>query len=292
MTFTVRSRFWLAAAVLAVAPAASRADDAKPIDLVLCLDVSGSMNGLVDSAKLKLWDVVNELARVKPTPNLRVGLYSYGHSTYPSANGWVRKDVDLTTDLDEVYKALNALRISGGTELVARVSKAALDDQKWSTEAGALKLIFVCGNEPADQDKAVSLESVADRAKKDGVVINTIFCGPNGNAQARGWEGFAGKCNGKYLNIDQNKASRQVAVATEFDKEILELSNKLNGTYVAFGAVREREARQQNQLAQDANAAKAAPGAPAGAAPPPPSPGPSRRPAPFTRTPRGIWSTG
>ena len=56
----------------------------KPIDLVICLDVSGSMNGLIDSAKIRLWDVVNELARMKPTPNLRVGLYTYGATRYPA----------------------------------------------------------------------------------------------------------------------------------------------------------------------------------------------------------------
>ena len=35
---------------------------------------SGSMDGLIDSAKRKLWAFVNELARVEPTPTLRVGL--------------------------------------------------------------------------------------------------------------------------------------------------------------------------------------------------------------------------
>src|SRR5215208_1243623 len=91
--------------------------ESKPIDLVLCLDVSNSMDGLIDSAKLRLWDVVNEMGKMKPTPRLRVALYSYGCDAYPSGTGWVRKDLDLTDDLDEVYKVLNALRTNGGTEL-------------------------------------------------------------------------------------------------------------------------------------------------------------------------------
>src|SRR4051812_16965416 len=172
-------------------PAAPRpADDAKPIDLVLCLDVSGSMNGLIDSAKIRLWDIVNELARLKPTPKLRVALYSYGHNTYPVDKGWVRKDIDLTEDLDDVYRALNALTINGGTEYVARVTRAALTEQKWAEDPGSLKLVFVCGNEPADQDKEVPLDDVAAQARKQGVVINTIYCGPAANAEARGWEAY------------------------------------------------------------------------------------------------------
>src|SRR5205814_5824944 len=142
-------------------PDAAKPADGKAIDLVLCLDVSSSMNGLIDSAKIKLWDIVNEMARLKPTPNLRVALYSYGHTSYPADKGWVRKDIDLTADLDNVYKALNALTINGGTEYVARVTRDALTEQKWSTDPAALKIIFVCGNEPADQDKQVTLDEVA-----------------------------------------------------------------------------------------------------------------------------------
>ena len=184
MSLALRFCVGVAALALPLVPSA-KADDkpakpaeAKAIDLVLCLDVSSSMNGLIDSAKIKLWDIVNEMARLKPTPNLRVALYSYGHSTYDAAKGWVKKDLDLTTDLDDVYKALNALTINGGEEYVVRVTRDALQDQKWTTEAGALKLVFVCGNEPANQDKQVSLDDVAARAKKDGVIINAIYCWP------------------------------------------------------------------------------------------------------------------
>ncbi|MFO0803715.1 MAG: VWA domain-containing protein [Gemmataceae bacterium] len=263
----------LAAAVPALpsaaeSPAPAKAGSEKDIDLVLCLDVSSSMNGLIDSAKIKLWDIVNEMARLKPTPNLRVALYSYGHSNYDAAKGWVKKDLDLTTDLDDVYKALNALTINGGEEYVGRVTHDALVEQKWSKEAGALKLIFVCGNEPANQDKVVTLESVATKAKKDGVIVNAIYCGPATNPEARGWADFADKCGGRFMNIDMNKAGQQVAVKTEFDADILKLNEQLNGTYVAYG--KEGENRKQNQLQQDANAAKApaAPGA-GGAAPVP-----------------------
>ncbi len=237
-------------------PADARpADKAQPIDLVLCLDVSGSMNGLIDSAKIKLWEIVNEMARLKPTPDLRVSLYSYGHDTYPADKGWVRKENDLTRDLDDVYKTLNALTINGGTELVARVSKTALDEQKWSQEAGALKLIFVCGNEPANQDKVVSLEEIQALAKKQGVIVNTIYCGSAASGEARGWQTFAENCGGRHVNIDQNKAVQQVAIKTEYDEQILKLNAQLNNTYVAYG-VKGAE-KLENQAAQDANAAKA-----------------------------------
>jgi hypothetical protein len=264
---TVVAPVWADDKPAAEKPAPPPAPAAGPsIDLVLCLDISGSMNGLVDSAKLRLWDIVNELAKLKPTPNLRVALYSYGGSTaeYPAAAGWVRKEVDLTEDLDDVYKALNGLRITGGTELVARVSKTALDQQKWSDDKNALRMIFVAGNEAVDQDKAVPLGDVAAQAKKLGVVVNTIYCGPGGNGEAAGWQKFAVDAGGKYMNIDQNKAAKQVTVKTEFDDQIVKLGEELNKTYVAYG--KDGKGKAENQLKQDANAF-AAPGGPgAGAA--------------------------
>jgi hypothetical protein len=252
---------WVALPAIAAEKAIPKA---KPIDLVVCLDVSGSMNGLIDSAKIRLWDIVNELTRLKPIPNLRVGLYSYGHSTYSRESGWVRKEIDLTTDLDTVYAKLNALTINGGEEYVARVTKAALTEQKWCEDKTALKLIFVCGNEPADQDRAVRLPDVANLAKELGVIVNTIYCGSAGNTESDGWAAFAAKCGGKYATIDQNRVKAVPHIATPYDKEILGKNEKLNTTYVAFGGEGKKGA--ENQVAQDKNAAANAPAAELGRA--------------------------
>lgn len=238
--------------------------EGKPIDLVICLDISGSMDGLIASAKIQLWNVVNELARIKPTPNLRVGLYTYGATRYDPKKGWVNKDLDLTEDLDEVYRVLNGMKTGGGEEYVARVTKTAMDEQKWSTDKNALKVIFVCGNEPVDQDKQVKLDDVAEQAKKAGIVINTIYCKWGHDTEIAGWENFSKNCNGRHVNIDQNKAAQQVVIKTEFDDQIIKLSEDLNKTYVAYG--KDGKAKADNQSEQDKNAAKTAPVAP-GAAP-------------------------
>ena len=244
------------------APPAEVKAEGKPIDLVICLDVSGSMDGLIASAKIQLWNVVNELARIKPTPNLRVGLYSYGATRFDPKKGWVNKEIDLTEDLDEVYKVLNALKTGGGEELVARVAKTAIEEQKWSTDKDALKVIFVCGNEPVNQDKVVALEDVSAMAKKAGIVVNTIYCKWGRDNEAAAWAAFSETAGGRHVNIDQNKAGKQVVVKTEFDEQIIKLGEDLNKTYVAYG--KDGKAKAENQVAQDKNAATA-PAAPGGA---------------------------
>jgi hypothetical protein len=233
------------------------------VDVVLCLDVSSSMNQLIDSAKVKLWDIVNDLGKVNPTPRLRVGLYSYGHTTYDPKTGWVRKEVDLTDDLDAVYQKLNALRIHGGTEYVARVCRDAIVEQKWSPDKKALKLIFVCGNEPADQDKEVTLETVAGMAVEKDIIINTIHCKwrSSTNSEVEGWQNFAKKAEGRFAQIDMKKGT--IAIATPQDKKLEELSEKMSKTYVAYGKKEVRDFKARNQLDQDANAKKAKGAAPA-----------------------------
>jgi hypothetical protein len=244
-------------ASLVAAPPATKS---QPVDVMLCLDTSGSMDGLIDSAKRRLWTVVNDLAKVEPTPSLRVALYSYGNNTYDAARGWVRREVDLTTDLDEVYKRINALKTAapGSEEYPARVSKYALNELKWADDKDALRILFVCGNEPAGQDKEVSLDSVAQLAKSKGVIVNTIYCGASTHADAAGWSAFATLCGGKYANIDQEKARAEVAIKTPFDEEIEKLGVKINETYVWYGA--KGAAGRENQLAQDGNAKRAAGG--------------------------------
>lgn len=224
----------------------------KDIDLVICLDISGSMDGLIDSAKAKLWDVVNDLAKAKPAPNLRVALYTYGCDAYDPKTGWVRQDIGFTTDLDKVNEKLFALRTNGGTEYVARVCRDAIKDLKWSEDKSALKLIFVCGNEPANQDPQVALKDVSELACKNGIIINTIYCGADGNSEAAGWKDFATSSEGRYASIDQNRGT--VAVVTPFDKELVDLSGQINKTFVFAG--REAKEKGENQIAQDSNAAK------------------------------------
>jgi len=255
--------FGVVAAVPSLAPAADQSDKAnpvaekgQPVDVVLCLDTSNSMDGLISSAKTKLWAVVNDLIKVKPTPDLRVGLYSYGNDNYDASKGWVRKEVDLTVDLDKVSEKLFALTTKGGTELVARVTRDALDEMKWSNDKNALKLIFVCGNEPASQDKQVTLKEVGEKATGMGVVVNTIFAGNENDNQAADWKQFAVMCGGRFASINQNGV---VAIATPLDKEIAELSGKLNTTYVGYGAL--AKDRAANQAAQDTNALNVNPGA-------------------------------
>jgi hypothetical protein len=223
---------------------------APHVDLVIALDTSSSMDGLIDAAREKLWDAVSLLAQARPRPVLRVGLISYGNDGYSSATGWVVKDSDLTTDLDSVYSKLFALRTNGGQEYVARAVTKATDDMKWDQDPQSLKILFVAGNEPANQDPKIPVEKAVAAAREKGIFVNTIYCGSPSAGEARLWAEVANRGAGRYAAIDQNRA---IAVATPMDGELDRLSRELNGTYVGYGA--QGHAHAAMQAAQDKNAA-------------------------------------
>src|SRR5688500_5008801 len=95
-----------APAPAAAAPAGGevKPDDKPRIDVVFCIDRSGSMGGVIETAKKKVWSIVNEIAKAKPAPELRIGLIGYGEGER------VIHQLDLTGDLDEVYKQLTTYR--------------------------------------------------------------------------------------------------------------------------------------------------------------------------------------
>lgn len=233
----------------APAPATRAQAQGKPVDLVLCLDASGSMSGLIDAARKKLWDVVTLLAQARPTPRLRVALYRYGMSGL-DAERHVERLVPLTEDLDRVYEALSAITTDGGDEFVGGVLARALDDLEWSRDDGALRVVYVAGNESADQDRERPFREVCDAARGRGVLVNAIYCGPDGvEGDPAGWREVAQRGGGAYVAIDMNGT---VQVDAPQDPELVRLGAALNGTYLPFGADGARGCA--NQTAQDRNA--------------------------------------
>ena len=221
----------------------------KPIDLAICLDISGSMDGLINAARQNLWAVVNDLATLQPAPTLRVALLTFGCSAHDAAKGWVKVETDFTTDLDLVSQKLFALTTNGGEEYVARVLQAAVAQLHWSPGQDGLKLLFVAGNESAEQDKAVDCAEMCKLAIGRGIVVNSIYCGNPADELAPAWRTVAKLADGQFSAIEKDNT---LVIVTPFDAQLAELSVAMNPTYVPYGA--QRDGWTLNQSAQDGNA--------------------------------------
>jgi hypothetical protein len=242
--------------LLVATSAFATAPTKKPvIQVAILLDTSGSMDGLIDQTRKQLWRVVNELATAKKdghSPNLQVALYEYGNDGIPAANGYIRRVLPLTTDLDRVSEELFALRTNGGSEYCGQVIGVATKELAWSKSPDDMKLIFIAGNEEFTQGK-VDFHTTCKAAIEKGIVVNTIFCGDKQEGIRTKWKDGADLADGRYMSIDQNQAVADVAAPQ--DKEIATLGAELNKTYLGYGASGAAGAARQG--AQDANLAAA-----------------------------------
>lgn len=241
-------------------PPPPNANTGEPIvQIALLLDTSGSMDGLIAQAKTQLWKVVNEFARARregKAPRVEVALYEYGNDGLSAASGFIRQVAPLTTDLDRISEQLFALRTNGGSEHCGQVVERATTQLAWSGSPGALKMIFIAGNEPYTQGP-VDPNAASKAAIAKGIVVNTIFCGREAEGVSSGWKQGALLADGRYSFIDSTRAV--AAVVAPQDAEIAKLGAQLNATYIAYGA--EGKAKAARQQAQDSNAAAAGQGA-------------------------------
>ncbi|MDY0084122.1 MAG: VWA domain-containing protein, partial [Ignavibacteriaceae bacterium] len=149
------------------------------IQLAILLDTSSSMDGLIDQARSQLWKIVNELASSKKNGKgieLFVALYEYGNDGLSSKNGYIRKIVPFTQDLDKVSDELFKLKTYGGLEYCGQVIQDAVDNLEWVKNNNELKLIFIAGNEPFTQGN-ISYKEVCKNAIRNGILVNTIHFG-------------------------------------------------------------------------------------------------------------------
>lgn len=227
-------------------------DNAPVIQVALLLDTSNSMDGLINQARTQLWKIVNQFNRTRhhgQMPKLQVALYEYGNNGLAAGEGYIRMVLPLTTDLDLVSEKLWDLKTNGGSEYCGQVIHNAVKELDWNTNERVYRAIFIAGNEPFTQGQ-LDYHRACSEALGKGIIINTIHCGPEGVGREGRWDDGAKIGEGRFLNIDQDRAC--VAIPAPQDDEIAKLSLELNRTYVPYGS--NGFVGQQRQVAQDLNA--------------------------------------
>lgn len=222
------------------------------IQVALLLDTSSSMDGLIDQAKSRLWNIVNTLTTLKyegKTPSIEISLYEYGNSGLSPSSDYIRQIVPLTTDLDLISEHLFSLRTNGGSEFCGAVIKEASSKLAWKEGSQNMKLIYISGNEPFNQGSISYKEAIADAAKR-GIYINTIFCGNYQEGIQTFWKDGADVGQGKYFNIDSN--AKVIYIATPYDDQITKCNTRLNATYIGYGS--KGVSKKMSQEVEDSNA--------------------------------------
>ena len=237
----------------AVAPAAV-AESSKSIEVCFVLDTTGSMGGLIDGAKKKIWTIANSIVAADPKAKVKFALVPYRDR----GDQYITKVFDLTDDLDAVFANLQSFTADGGGDGPESVNQA-IDDAtnkvSWSADEKAVKFLFLVGDAPPHMDYAddVKYPKSCEAAVKKGIMINTVQCGTQSDTKDV-WQEIARRGEGSYVALEQSGG--MVVIDTPMDKEIAELSKEIGALAVPYGS-----AKQQLEVASKNSVAAAAPAA-------------------------------
>ncbi len=206
------------------------------VEVLFLLDTTGSMGGLIQGAKEKIWSIANEIAAGNPKPEIRMGIVAYRDVS----DSYVTKIVDLNSDIDQVYEELLALQAGGGGDGPEHVLKALADAAQkvsWDDDPSAFRVAYLVGDAPAhlDYNDTPGLETLTKSLVAKGVILNTIQCGQNGATTSQ-WRKIARLGDGHFLSIAQNGGVS--SIETPFDAEISRLNRELDGTMLGYGSGR------------------------------------------------------
>ena len=231
----------------------------KDIELVFVVDTTGSMGGLIQGAKTKIWSIVNDVMQHQATnTKVKIGLVAYRDR----GDDYVTKITDLNDNLDKVYTDLMAFQAIGGgdePEDVQRALAQSITNIQWSQQApGVSRIIFLVGDARphTDYKDYPSVVETAKSAHNRGIIINTVQCG-NLQETDKFWREIAQYANGEYFAIEQNGG--MVTITTPYDKELVQLGNKLDSHYIPYGNEKSRTVSMEESKKGVAMIAAAAP---------------------------------
>lgn len=213
-------------------PVALNAPAAR-LEMVFVLDTTGSMGGLIQGAKQRIWGIVNDVMQESHS-SVRIGLVAYRDR----GDDYVTQVLPLTEDLDKVYTTLMDYKAAGGgdgPEDVRTALAEGLYKAGWSNAAPDLsQIIFLVGDAPPHENYRDALDTLttAANAVQKGIIVNTIQCGSSADT-ARAWQAIAQRGNGQYFAIADNGGVQ--TISTPYDEQLGELASRLGATFLPYG---------------------------------------------------------
>jgi len=126
--------------------------------------------------KESIVDMITEIERGKPAPDVRFGLVLYRDR----GDEYVTKTFELTRDTDSIIRTVRDIRSGGGGDTPESVNEAlheAVSNINWDKDIDTEKTIFLIGDaEPHYYEQDYRWQDEVKKALDDYIIINTIGC--------------------------------------------------------------------------------------------------------------------
>ena len=236
----------------------STASAKSTVEVAFVLDTTGSMGGLIEGAKRKIWSIATAIVDSNPDADIRMGLVAYRDI----GDEYVTRKFELTTDIQDLYANLLELKARGGGDWPESVNEAldiAVNKMQWTMNGDTRRIVFLVGDAPPhmDYDQDTKYPVTLKVAKQKDIIVNAVLAGQARDTE-RVWRDIAQNGNGRFIPIPQD-GGQVVIIETPYDEDIIILQREINGTVIPYGSgsLQKRTEDKTKQLSQVAAAAPA-----------------------------------
>jgi hypothetical protein len=205
------------------------------IDIVFVIDISGSTGGVLSSVRGKFWEIQNEVSRLQPVPNYRVGIICMGRPSFKKENNYVRILSDLTDDIDAAAFPFFQIKdvTAPGNYFIGHALDVAVNDMSWSEGPNAIKMMFLVGNGRPSAGPGFN-RPIRD-AKEKGIVVHSLYFMTYSNQKEQSeWKALADYTGGDFFAIGLKEPA--IVIEKPFDGSMLrEANHMVNTTYMYYG---------------------------------------------------------
>ncbi|GHV95507.1 hypothetical protein AGMMS50293_18270 [Spirochaetia bacterium] len=147
------------------------AEAGKNVDIVICLDTTGSMRDDIDPVRRKLIPMLQET--VAELESFRIGMMLYKDYN----EEYLTKAVPFTSDFSLFQRNLNAIRVGGGGDIPEAVHEALYDGAikfPWESESKIMILIGDAPPHPRPRGK-ITKEIIDKEVEERGLKVQAIL---------------------------------------------------------------------------------------------------------------------
>ena len=231
-------------------PLLAAAQSKRPVDIVICADLGGTTNGLLESLRENIWDLITSLDAAYDDADIRIGIVAHGRPSFGKEDGYCKVLIDLTQDIDLLGAQLfsRSFFLEKGKSNPAKAVEISLNRLKWADDPDAVKILYVIGNRSLKFDR----ESMMAMAREKEIKVNVIYFRKYSRArELQEWQDLATLGGGELMMA--NGSFRRAANYPVFDSgELIEKNSALNATYITYAPGGDSRLNMQAQLDEDA----------------------------------------
>ncbi|MFO0599801.1 MAG: vWA domain-containing protein [Myxococcaceae bacterium] len=208
----------------------------KRLDLVFCIDVTGSMGGLIASARQHVGKVLDAL-QTELGDGLRVGFVGYrDHSDGPK----LLTVEPLSGDVKKVRKAIDEVKVDGGGDAPEAVFAALVKCLELDWQKASYRVVILIGDAPPhsvgapgdsykNDPTGLTLDDVANRMETEGLFVHALSLTPHDKIMESAFKRLSISTGGTYSDATSPDAAMKVVGTVtqqfladlEFDAKLL-----------------------------------------------------------------------